>query len=125
MIWRAESWNRIFAAYGLEFNADFVDDVPKSYCWLVEVKNENGEKETVMRFNDRDSTIWSPESLNRILGAYGVSLDPEMIADLPDGYATLTDVVNDDGETEQVVDFGNDNVIWYARTFNQILSAYN
>ncbi len=125
VIWRPESLNNIFAAYGLAFDADYVDDVPKNYCHLVEVKNEDGEKEMVMKFNDRDAIIWEPKALDRILTAYGLSLDPGKIADLPRGYAALVEATNEDGETEQAIDFGNDNIIWSADKLNQILAAYN
>lgn len=125
IIWRAESMNDIFAAYGLKFDANYVDEVPKRYCHLVEVKNGDGEEEMVMKFNDKDSIIWKPNRINQILTAYGVSLDQEQIDELPGGYAWLTEVVNDDGETEEVVKFGKDNIVWPADKFNQILAAYN
>ena len=125
VIWVAESLNRIFEAYGLEFNADNIDEMPNDYCRLVGVENEDGELEQVMKFNDDEPIIWEPKSLDLILAGYEVSLDQKMIADLPFGYATLVDITNENGETEKVVKFGTDHTVWTPNSFNTILAAYN
>ncbi len=128
VFWQADDWNDILNGYGLELTEEHTADMPKGFCRTVEKTNEEGETERVIVFNSADSTIYTPESLNRILNAYGVSLDvnnEDAMANVPSSYARVVEQQNDAGETVKVAVFGNSNITWKPNSFNQIMAAYN
>lgn len=127
-IWKADSLNRILTGYGLELTEENAAGTPKGFCKVVEVVNDEGEVDQVMLFNKANSTIYTPNTLNNILNAYGVELDvenEEALENVPNIFANVLEQENEEGEMEKVVQFGNDNITWNPEKFNAILAAYN
>jgi len=126
-IWKADSINRILTGYGLELTEENAEGTPRGFCWMTEVENEDGEMERVMVFDKTNSTMYTPNTVNNILSAYGVELDvndEEAMAKVPKAFARVVEKENHLGEVIQVAVFGGESIAWKPETFNQILSAY-
>lgn len=115
--------NKIFTAYGISLKQGNVKNVPSSYAKLVTKKNEQGKKVTKTVFGEI-STTYTGRELNKIISAYGVSLEQGNVKNVPSSYAKLVTKKNEQGEKVTKIVFSEISALYTGLEMNKIMSAY-